>query len=214
MIFKAGNQCEQAGPSGDERTTAAECQAAAATKGNNAINYNTDPHGKGVKCRMLRCAQRVAPSVSLAFWESFNTFDTAPFPNRTAGVNITIDLGECGHGGGGSTAVEDVWSGHTLATVSGSSYAAGGIPLHGHAFLRLSKLASAATGTASTGGGSRHTRSYTTHAAVERVALACPAGARIASVSHADAAAACNGRQSCSFVARAKLALTFDCENY
>ena len=126
-----------------------------------------------------------------------------------------------GYRPGGQVCCMAALSGRWCAGMGGGEYQAafanfratgGGIPLHGHAFLRLSKLASAAT--ASTGGGSRHTRSYTTHAAVERVALACPAGARIASVSHADAAAACNGRQSCSFVARAKLALTFDCENY
>ena len=56
----------------------------------------------------------------------------------TTGANITIDLGKCGHGGGETkTVIEDVWSGKTLATITGSSYTTSNIPLHGPSMLAL-----------------------------------------------------------------------------
>ena len=125
-------------------------------------------------------------------------------------ANITIDMGRCGHGGGGPTTVSDVWTGKTLSTTTGSSYTVTNVSLHGHSFLRLAKATA-------------ERRYMRTSSAVERVALACPPGMHIAgviagdvtgecsaeNVSLADAAAVmtavvsgrCSGKQSCSLVA-------------
>lgn len=97
---------------------------------------------------------------------------------------IDIPLAECGHAGSESdaamTTVIDVWTGKVLANVSSgvASYRTAALPKHGHAFLKLSKQ-SADVSTASRW---EHTRCMQSNAAVERMALACPAGARISSL--------------------------------
>lgn len=170
---------------GDNTTTAAQCQAGAIKSGANAINYNTDPGAAvGPRCRMQHCDSPQAPTESHLPWVSWTAFETPP----AGGVNITIDLESCGHGSGGTTTVEDVWTGKTVAAVTGASgYTVTGIGPYGHAFLRLSKSGSGSRSIGDDNGAGRlrqraHRRCLRTNSAIERVALACPVGQRITEV--------------------------------
>ena len=137
--------------------------------------------------------------------------------NRNAApTNVSIDLAQCAHGG--SVSVTDVWTGKSLGTASGA-LTTPQITKHAHAFLRLAKPAEQRG----------ELRCLRSHSAVERMALACPPGARIESMSAwwgsapgascgeeeglldragaADRTAwlsdGCLGRQSCAFEASA-----------
>lgn len=104
--------------------------------------------------------------------------------NGPDGSAIDIPLAECGHGGSESeaamTTVIDVWTGKVLANVSSgvAFYRSAALPEHGHAFLKISKQSV----DVSKGSRREHTRCMQSNSAVERMALACPAGARISSL--------------------------------
>eukprot|EP01048_Picozoa_sp_COSAG05_P007753 COSAG05_NODE_558_length_8700_cov_12.828973_3_plen_242_part_00 len=140
-----------------------------------------------------------------------------------SGANIFIDLDKCGHGGDGNaqTAITDIWTGKSVATIvnNGGNYTANGIPLHGSVFLRLSKAATTGSGS------NNHHRSYQTHTQVERVALACPNGHWIQSLRRGGSSGSsggetvvvarrgCEGQQSCSFLSMEVLRLHYECRS-
>ena len=147
-------------------------------------------------------------------------------------ASIDIPLAECGHGvsagDGAITTVTDVWTGEILANLTSgtTSYKSKVLPKHGHAFLKFSKQS---VGIASLRW--EHTRCMQSNSPLERMALVCPADARISSLASwwgataspgaclsedgasivggvADRTAwisdGCLGRQACSFEASEK----------